>query len=109
MESGLGDPLRGSAVASVSRRIALLATHQAYQRIVSELKGQDRFRPTVFVGSARIDAVAAAAGGEIGEGDSAIVGAEEPAPGGERVILPQGVAAGAVGGGASVDRRVGFE
>src|SRR6478735_10906167 len=108
MRSGLGDPLRFSDK-SLSARIALLATEQPYQRIVRQLEGQDRFSPTILIRAARIDPVAAAAGGEIGHDHPAVVGAEEPAPRGERVLLPFRVALGAPGRSGGFDRRLRLE
>ncbi len=59
--------------------------------MTGQMQGEDRLRPTVLVAAARIDPVAAAAAGQIGQDCTAIVGAEKPPP--RRIAMrnPEGV------------------
>src|SRR5690606_19326979 len=59
---------------------------------MGQLKGENRLRSTVLIGPAWREPVAAAAGSDIAEGHTAVVGAEEPGPGTAGVLEPAIVA-----------------
>ena len=70
---------------------------------MGELKRQDRFCTAIFIEPAWVHAVAAAPGGQIGQHCAAIIGPEEPAVSGNRMIDPALVI------GDRVSHRAGFD
>src|SRR6476661_4703154 len=77
--------------------------------MAGQMQGKDRFRPTVLVTAAWIDPVATTARREIGEHRAAIVGAEEPAPGGLGMRDPERIVRDARGGAGTLDAGLRLE
>ena len=70
-----------------------------------KLQGEDRFGALVAIDPGRHQPVEAAAGGDVGERDAAVIVAEEPAEGVARDAFPALVAGDGEGGRGGIDRR----